>query len=106
MVDEVMGSYGGVEMCRLEQEFYWAIYHILDVDNSGGVTADEFNNAATVLTGDFAFGDSSSLIGYLMDNVSNDWDLPRVSVDMMAEFESDLSEDDFFALQIIVEFLD
>lgn len=76
------------------------------MDNSGDVSGEEFLGAATILTGDFAFGGSASLVDFLMDNASNDWDTPRVTTEILQNLETDLSDEDFMAVNVIVEFLD
>ena len=48
------------EICQIESEFYAAVFSVLDMDDSGSVNGDEFLSLAETLTGEVAFGDSTS----------------------------------------------
>lgn len=40
------------EQCQIAQEFYWALLVLLDQDNNGELTVEEFEDAADALTGE------------------------------------------------------
>lgn len=108
IIEDELGFYSGTEMCQLEQTFYWSVFQILDVTNDGEVTAEEFGAAAEILTGEFAFGDQASLVDWMFEKVYDPENpTPRLSLWTLENSDhSDISDEDFEAVKIMVEFLD
>ena len=96
--------------CQLGQEFYWALLQILDRDNDGVMSIDEFEDSADTLSGIMQFGNSESLLGWFEDNAirisANQGNVITSREILDQSPHDDISEEDFMALDILIYYSD